>query len=100
MIKMFVMKTCPYCEYVVKQVKDNPRFEIIDIGEHVGKLKRFLDLRDNNPAFREAIETGDVGIPAYLLEDGSVTLSSKDVGLEPLPEPGSATACSIDGKGC
>ena len=81
MIKMFVMQTCPYCEYVEKQVEGNPDFEVIDIGKHVRNLKQFLDLRESNPAFDEARKTGDVGIPCYVLEDGTVTLSSKDVGL-------------------
>jgi len=34
-----------------------------------------------------------------LLEDGTVTLYSKDVGLEPRPQM-EGTACSIDGRGC
>lgn len=98
MIKMFVMQTCPDCTYVEEQVKDNPNFEIIDIGQHVKNLKRFLDLRDNNPAFESAKKVGDVGIPCYVLEDGTITLYSKDVGLEPRPADG--TACRIDGSGC
>ena len=64
MIKMFVMQTCPYCEYVEKQVEGNPDFEVIDIGKHVRNLKQFLDLRESNPAFDEARKTGDVGIPS------------------------------------
>lgn len=93
------MKTCPYCEYVEKQVVDNPRFEVIDISRHVRNLKQFLDLRDSNPVFDEAKEIGDVGIPYYVLEDGTVTLSSRDVGLEPMPEP-DGTSCSINGSTC
>jgi hypothetical protein len=27
MIKMYVMQTCPDCEYVEKQVEGNPNFE-------------------------------------------------------------------------
>ena len=38
MIKMFVMHTCPDCVWVEKQVEGNPRFEVIDIGEHVRNL--------------------------------------------------------------
>ena len=100
MIKMFVMQTCPYCEYVEKQVEGDPRFEVIDIGKHVHNLKQFLDLRDNCPAFDEAKKIGDVGVPCYVLEDGTVTLSSKDVGLEPMPDDSSGASCSIDGSGC
>ena len=72
MIKMFVMHTCPDCEYVEKQVEGNPNFEVIDIGKHVRNLKKFLDLRDTHPAFDEAKAIGDVGIPCYVLEDGTV----------------------------
>ena len=99
MINMYVMHTCPDCEYVERQVEGNPDFEVIDIGKHVRNLKQFLDLRDSNPAFDEAKAIGDVGIPCYVREDGSVTLYSKDVGLEPRPETMGA-ACSIDGRGC
>ena len=49
MIKMYVMHSCPDCEYVEKQVEGNPNFEVIDIGKHVRNLKQFLDLRDSNP---------------------------------------------------
>ena len=100
MIKMFVMETCPDCEYVEKQVEGNPNFEVIDIGKHVRNLKQFLDLRDSNPAFDEAKKTGDVGIPCYVREDGSVTLMSVDVGLEPRPAEFGTQACRIDGSGC
>jgi len=94
---MYVMQTCPDCTYVEEQIKDNPNFEIIDIGEHVKKLKEFIDLRDHHPAFEQAKAVGDLGIPCYVLENGTVTLNSKDVGLEPRPE---GAFCSIDGRGC
>ena len=86
MIKMFVMKTCPYCEYVEKQVAGDNRFQVIDISTHVHKLAEFLKLRDNNPAFEEVRRTGDVGVPCYVKEDGTVTLSSADVGLDRCPK--------------
>lgn len=97
MIKMYVMKTCPYCEYVKEQVVGNPDFQLIDIGQDVRNLKAFLDLRDHHPAFAEAKAEGDVGIPCYVREDGSVTLMSSEVGLEPMPD---GPACSLDGNGC
>ena len=99
MIKMYVMETCPDCEYVEKQVEGNPNFKVIDIGKHVRNLKEFIKLRDTNPAFHEAKAVDDLGIPCYVLEDGTVTLYSKDVGLEPRPQEEGA-ACSIDGRGC
>ena len=78
------MKSCPYCAHVMKQVEGYPEFKVIDIGEDVRYMKEFLALRDNDPAFDEEKATGDVCIPCYVREDGSVTLMSKDVGLEPL----------------
>ena len=60
MIKMYVMKTCPYCAHVMKQVVGNPHFKVIDIGEDVHDMKEFLKLRDNNPAYAEEKATGDV----------------------------------------
>ena len=96
MIKMYVMETCPDCEYVEKQVVGNPNFKVIDIGKHVRNLKEFIK---RHPAFDEAKAVDDLGIPCYVLEDGTVTLYSKDVGLEPRPQM-EGTACSIDGRGC
>ena len=66
MIKMYVMHTCPDCEYVEKQVVENPNFEVIDIGKHVRNLKQFIKLRDTNPAFDEAKAVDDLGIPCYV----------------------------------
>lgn len=97
MIKMYVMKTCPYCSYVEKQIVGNPEFKVIDIGEDVRYMHEFLALRDHNPAFDEAKREGDIGIPCYVLPDGTVTLQSVDVGLKPMPD---GSACRIDGTGC
>ena len=71
MIKMYVMHTCPDCEYVEKQVVGNSNFEVIDIGKHVRNLKQFIKLRDTNPAFDEAKAVDDLGIPCYVLEEGA-----------------------------
>lgn len=97
MIKVFVMQTCPDCTAVKEQAKNDPRFELIDIGEHVRNLKQFLTLRDNNPAFDAVKRHGSIGIPCFVLEDGSVTFSLEDVNLK---ETETGASCSIDGKGC
>ena len=65
---MYVMKSCPYCAHVMKQVEGNPNFKVIDIGNDVHEEKAM----------------GDVCIPCYIREDGSVTLMSSEVGLKPL----------------
>lgn len=97
MVKVFVMKTCPDCTKIEEQVKNDSRFKLIDIGEHVRNLKHFLALRDHNPAFDSIKRNGSIGIPCFLLEDGSITFSEEEVDLS-----GSDTgaSCRLDGKGC
>lgn len=98
MIKIYGMKSCPDCVAVDRQVAGDSRYQVIDIGEHVSLLKQFLHLRDTNPVFDEAKRCGAAGIPCFVLEDGTVTLSPEEAGLK-LGRPG-RTSCSIDGSGC
>ena len=93
------MPTCPDCAYVEEQVKGNSNYEIIDIGGHVKSLKEFLRLRDYSPVFYEARKYGFVGIPCFVLEDGTVTLVPEDAGLHSRPD-GAGASCNIDGSGC
>lgn len=98
MIKIYGMKSCPDCVAVDRQVEGDSRYQVVDIGEHVGLLKEFLRLRDNNPVFDEAKKKGYAGIPCFVLEDGTVTLNPEEAGLKSRrPEP---TSCRIDGSGC
>lgn len=99
MIKIYVMATCPDCTSAKALAQNDPRFEIIDIGDHVRNLKEFLRLRDHNPAFEEVRKNGYVGIPCFVKEDGSITFSPEEVGLSSQKQP-DAPSCSIDGKGC
>ena len=39
MIKIYGMSTCRDCVYVEEQVKGNPDYEVIDIGQSVRNLK-------------------------------------------------------------
>lgn len=93
------MQTCPDCTFVEEQVKGNDKYEVIDIGSHVRNLKAFLRLRDADKAFDEAKQTGAVGIPCFVLEDGTVTLSPEAAGLRSRPVEEGAS-CSLDGTGC
>ena len=99
MITIYGMETCPDCTYVEEQVKGDNRYQVIDIGRHVKALKAFLRLRDHHPAFEAAKQMGTVGIPCFVLEDGSVTLTPEDAGLRSRPATEGA-ACNIDGSGC
>ncbi|HIZ26811.1 MAG TPA: glutaredoxin-related protein [Candidatus Barnesiella merdipullorum] len=99
MIKIYGMSTCPDCTFVEAQVKGDSRYEIIDIGQHVKNLKAFLRLRDTHPAFDGAKRVGAVGIPCFVLDDGTVTLIAEEAGLHSRPTTDGA-ACNLDGSGC
>ena len=98
MVTVLVMQTCPDCTRIDAQKKENPNAHVIDTGANVRNLKAFLQLRDNNPTFAAARQMGFVGIPCFVLEDGTVTLSSLEAGIGAQPTEGAS--CSIDGKGC
>ncbi len=99
MIRIYGMATCPDCTYVEAQVEGNDNYEIIDIGRHVRDLKAFLRLRDTAPAFEGVRRRGIVGIPCFVLEDGTVTLVAEEAGLRSRPT-GEGAACNLDGSGC
>ena len=85
MIKLYGIKSCPECSGLYEQVKDDDRFEIIDVAQHILLLKEFLSLRDNRDEFEPARENGYAGLPVFLLEDGSITFTPEDVGLKSCP---------------
>lgn len=91
------MATCPDCFQVKEQLKNNPEYQLIDIGEHVLNLKEFLRLRDSNPAFDSVKANGSVGIPCFVTEDGTISFSMDDIIIDITPE---GASCSLDGKGC
>ncbi len=101
MIKIYVMSTCPDCKDVKRVAANDERFQLVDIGDHVRNLKEFMQLRDTHPKYRVARERGLVGIPSFLLEDGTVTFRPEEVGLEITPEEQPiGAACNLDGSGC
>lgn len=87
MTKIYGMSTCPDCSYLFDQIKGREdEFRYIEIGEHIIKMKEFMHLRDNNEIFKEVVETGGVGVPCFLFEDGKVSLNPEDAGLEANPK--------------
>lgn len=128
MIKVYVMATCPDCMQVKAEASKDARFELIDLGTHVRFLKEFLVLRDSHPAFDKVKERGNIGLPCFVMEDGSIDFSwervkqrigwkADAVAVNAVASVndvasvlGSAeasvndavegAACSLDGKGC
>ena len=103
MIKIYGMPSCPYCDYVHKQIIGREdEFRFIDIGENIRNMSAFTRLRDESPVVDRMKAIGDVGIPAFVFEDGRVSIDPADAGLI---EYGSPEACSIEDhkkgrKGC
>lgn len=120
MVKVYVMESCPDCVEVKARYADDPGYELVDIGKQARSLKEFLVLRDSHQAFAKVRERGNIGIPCFVKEDGSVVISLKhyDASLADsitevpaTPEllnqkatPGAGytagTACNLDGTGC
>ena len=102
MIKIYGMDTCPDCTYLYDQIKERKdEFEYINIGEHVKNLKDFLKVRDNSPIFEHCKANGYAGIPCFVFEDGRVSITPEDAGLNSRPEDIQAgAACNLDGSGC
>ena len=118
MVKVYVMESCPDCVEVKARYKDDPGYELVDIGRQARSLKEFLVLRDNHPAFVKVRERGNIGIPCFVKEDGSVVISLKhyDTSLAEVngedgrhaevqvptevSEYAAGSACNLDGTGC
>ena len=104
MTKIYVMESCPDCTEVKALYANRPEYELIDIGQQARNLKEFLALRDHHPAFAKVRERGNIGIPCFVREDGSVAISLKHYEAEHFTEaepiPAQGASCSLDGTGC
>ena len=100
MTKVYVMETCPDCVEVKQRYSSNPDFELIDIGKQARSLKEFIALRDSHPAFDKVRERGNIGIPCFILEDGSGIISLNKFDESFVPQYAEGTACNLDGTGC
>lgn len=100
MTKVYVMESCPDCVEVKQRYSNNPDFELVDIGNQARDLKEFLVLRDTHPAFVKVRELGNIRIPCFIKENGTVIISLKkfDDSFEPVYAEGAA--CNLDGTGC
>ena len=100
MTKVYVMESCPDCVEVKQRYSDNPNFELVDIGKQARTLKDFITLRDSHPAFNTVRERGNIGIPCFIKEDGSVIISLNKFDESFVPEYTVGAACNLDGTGC
>lgn len=71
--------------------------EMVEITADTASLKAFLKLRDNDAAFEEVRREGRIGIPAFVNEDGTVTLDVNTalgwIGQPPAEQAGGCDSC-------
>ena len=80
MLKVYGMKICPdTVECLEALTKAGVEYEYLDFAEKTANLKEFLKLRDSSPLFDAVRQEGNIGIPCFQREDGSITLDWQDV---------------------
>lgn len=100
-----IMYGAPICgdcvsakNYLMNQM--DVELEYRDITATTTMLKEFLALRDNETMFQPVKQQGKIGIPLFLLEDGTKTFQMEDfirVNTDKIVIQG--VSCSLDGKG-
>lgn len=76
MLKIYGSMHCPDCvQCRIDLDKACVPYEYLDFSDSLRNLKAFLDIRDHHPAFAEIRESGKIGIPCIVREDGTVSLS-------------------------
>ncbi len=96
---MYGAEICPDCVQAKEVFGQNSHIELDyrNITESTTLLKEFLSYRDHDPIFAPVIEGGKIGIPFFLLEDGSKTFEITDILTMDASVNGNLNACSIDG---
>ena len=75
MLKIYGSMLCKDCVECVDDLKKaNVEFEFLDFADSLLHLKEFLKIRDGSELFDPVRERGSIGIPAILLEDGTISL--------------------------
>lgn len=101
-ITMYGSAICPDCVLAKEQLENRSDIELDykNITENTTTMKEFLSYRDGEELFQEVKENGRIGIPFFILEDGTKTFDLDNyVDLENIKTEVSANSCSIDGKG-
>ena len=73
--------------------------EYRNITESTAMLKEFLKYRDTEQLFDSVKDAGKIGIPFYIMEDGTKTLDIEQYVDVVIDKDYAGTACSLDGKG-
>lgn len=99
MMKVYGSEICIDCrEFKAIMAERGFEAEYVDITENTANLRAFLQLRDHEAAFEEIKVRGGIGIPAFVREDGAVTLDLNTalgwIGQEPVAEADVRPGCA------
>lgn len=104
MLVVYGSEMCPDCINCKRSFDDNGiEYRYVDINKNLKDLKDFLIMRDTNPIFDRLKKINDIGIPAIVMEDGTVFTDWEGFLAErnlPITYENFGQSCSIDGKGC
>ena len=79
MMKVYGSEICSGCrEFKALMARRGLELEFVEITENVANLRAFLALRDREEAFAPIRAEGRIGIPAFVREDGAVTLDADE----------------------
>ncbi|WP_394522330.1 glutaredoxin [Lacrimispora sp. JR3] len=103
-ITMYGAEICGDCVNAKKSLSTLKEIELEfkNIIGDTATLKEFLAYRDNDSMFQEVKESGRIGIPFFILENGEKTFDIGKYIEMPAVEnqtKDSASSCSIDKKG-
>lgn len=100
-IIMYGAPICGDCVIAKERLleKEEIQLEYRNITESTSILKEFLAYRDNEGMFKEVKECGRIGIPYFILEDGTKTFDIEQYVDIDLSTEQPRQVCSLDGKG-
>ncbi|MGO2829315.1 glutaredoxin [Corynebacterium casei] len=79
-MKFYGSTECSRCRAAIEELKEaGTEYEFIDVIGSKDNLKEFLQLRDSSSLFDVARQEDLIGIPAFIKDDGELTLSVADV---------------------
>ncbi|MFL0167108.1 glutaredoxin [Candidatus Clostridium helianthi] len=99
-LTMYGAAICPDCveaKVILEKHKDI-ELDYKNITESTKILKEFLSYRDNDKMFTNVVKERKIGIPFFILEDGTKTLDIFDY-LDIEKPKKVVNSCSIDGSG-
>ena len=71
---------CPVTLYALNRLSEaDVEMEYKDLSSSLADLKVYLALRQDSPIYADIRANGGIGIPCFLLEDGTVTRDLNEV---------------------